>query len=223
MNTTQAKTFTPAQQSIVAELCLTHDLDPSQISFDGDALVPIFDYEAVSSLSLRVTDIKDIDVYISERDDTGRSTAKCTVTLPSGQTRSVEDSAELGEVTGSGRKIETIRDADGIAQNRASRRGIRSVGVNLYNAHKAFIKFGGIAKGTTAGDPRAPNYREIHVLAEELDLITEGDKTVYQNYLAALFAGVESSKDLDDLQLHQLLVNLRAMAGIKRRDQKSAA
>lgn len=225
MKNTKDKTFTQHQLEIVNELCAQHGLDPAQISFEGNNLTPIFDYEAVCALSLRLTDIASIDTVVKPIDPMRhlQSVAVCTVTLGDGRSRSVEDSAEVDEVVGNGLTIENKREADGMAQNRAVRRGIRSVGINLWNAHKTFMKNGGsITEGTTANDPRAANYREIHALATELDMISDGDRSVYANYLDASF-GVVSSKDLDDLQLHQLLVNLRVMVGLKRRSQQQAA
>lgn len=231
--TTTDKTYTKLQLRIVAELCQAHGLEPSQISFDGDGDTPIFDYEAVCALSLKLTDIVAIDCKMLEptvnalpvglvQGSVRISNAECTVTLPDGRTRTCVDSAQVGETAG-GRVFSTPREADGLAQNRAVRRGIRSVGINLWNAHNAFMRNGKATDGTLDSDPRTPNYREIHALATELDLIVDGDKSVYRNYIAASFAGVQSSKDLDDLQLHQLLVNLRLMAGLKRREQKAAA
>lgn len=220
----QTTNFTLEQQPIVNEICKLHGLEPEQISFEGKELTPIFDYEAVCALSLKLTDIQAIDCQIKSNPLTTfpdklpvlGSIAVCTVILPDGRSRTVEDSAEVGEEIAPGLKIETRRDADGMAQNRAVRRGIRSVGINLYNAHRLFVKTGSIAQGHTRHDPRLPNYNEIHALATELDLIVGADKTAYRRLMAELCDGVESSKDLNDIQLRQFLVTLRAMAGQQR-------
>src|SRR5688572_26727066 len=113
---TKHKTYTQDQLQIVNELCSVHGLDPSQISFEGDALNPIFDYEAVCALSLKLTDIKTIDCEIKASENIIRSVGVCTVILMDGRSRTVEDSAEIGELLGNGEKIESRRDADGIAQ-----------------------------------------------------------------------------------------------------------
>jgi hypothetical protein len=118
MNTqnTNSHTGISRQQDIVRELCETHGLDPSQISFDADGETPIFDYEAVCALSLKLTDINAIDCKIVGRhgfpvDGDGSyanvSTAECTVILPDGKSRTVQDSAFVGELIGPDMKVET--------------------------------------------------------------------------------------------------------------------
>lgn len=229
---TQTYTGNDQQKRIVEELCRVHSLDPSQVSFEGDSDTPIFDYEAISTLSLRLTDIKDLDCGITDRnvvqmeigDFTGtRITATCRVTLPDGRSRSVEATATVGEILAPGLQIATVADAEGVAQNRAARRGIRSVGVNLWRAHQAFMRNGERAAGTTDNDPRAPAYREIHVLAEKLDLIVDGDRKAFDHYLAEMFDGVTSKTDLNDIQLQQLITSLRAMASVLSRSNQRAA
>lgn len=210
-----SRKYTPEQARIVKELCGLHNLDESQISFDGTELTPIFDYEAVCALSLRLTDIHSIDCWISDHGtaDSEMVTAKCKVTIPDGRSRTCEANAQLLERLGDGNLIETHQMAEAIARARAVRLGIRSVGVNLWNAHRKFAETGEIAEGHTRHDPRLPAYNEIHVLAEKCDLIVDADRRGYEVFISEMFPGKSSAKDLDDLQLRQLLVSLRAVAG----------
>lgn len=211
--------YTNQQLSLVQELCRMHGLLPDQISFDGAELQPIFDYEAVCALSLKLTDIQVIDCEITDRSEDGISTAKCTVTLPDGRSRVVEDSSEVGENFGFNLRIDSVRAADGLAQNRAVRRGIRSVGVNLYKAHLAYKETGQIAGGHLNHDPRAATYREIHVLASELDLIVDGDKTKYHQYIAENYDGRTSAADLNDIELERMRITFRSLARLQRGKQ----
>ncbi len=208
--------YTNAQLTLVQELCLMYGLMPDQISFEGNDITPIFDYEAVGCLSLKLTDIHTIACEISGRDDDGTSTAKCTVTLPDGRSRIAEESAAIGEKLGNGVVIETAREADGIAQNRAVRRGIRSVGVNLYKSHLQFKEKGEITSGTMKADPRQPIYAEIHIRAAELDLIVDGDKSKYEEHIAELYDGRTSAADLNDLELQGLLRSFRSLARLSK-------
>ncbi|HEV7700304.1 MAG TPA: hypothetical protein VGO43_08765 [Pyrinomonadaceae bacterium] len=220
---------TAAQKGIIHELCSKFELiDPSQISFDGDDTTPIFDYEANSILSIELTDIKHLDCEIVDRDIaqaeigdfTGtRCTAKCTVTLPDGRTRSVTETAYVGEEI-NGRKLATVREADGIAQNRASRRGIRSVGVNLWNSILKFLRTGQKATGNTEIDPRNTFYSEIHVIAEEIGLIVNGDRSRYEEFIAEEFKGITSSSELDDQQIVVLRDLLRSVRRSMRLSQQ---
>lgn len=210
-----SRKLTPEQARIVKEMCDLHGLDETQISFDGTELTPIFDYEAVCSLSLKLTDIPSIDCWISDHGSAEDEmvTAKCKVTVPDGRSRTCEANAQLLEKLPDGGIVETFQMAQAVARARAVRLGIRSVGVNLYNAHRKFVETGEIALGHTRHDPRLPAYNEIHVLAEKCDLIVDADRRNYEAFISEMFPGKTSAADLDDLQLRQLLVSLRAMAG----------
>lgn len=218
MNTNE-KTFTSAQRPIVAELCETHGLEASQISFDGDSIVPIFDYEAVSALSLKLTDIQTLDCEITNRNQKHRTTAvaSCTTILPDGRTRIVEDSAAIGEIV-AGKTLTTIREADGVAQNRASRRGIRSVGINLWNAHKAFVASGKPQAGTFDEDPRILQVKEIHKIADNLGYSREE----YEQLIASGYDGRTSTSDLNDIERQNFLRLLRSLERIHNAKQKAA-
>jgi len=220
---TQPKTFTPDQRQIVNELCTTHGLAPEQISFDGDALNPIFDYEAACALSLKLTDIASIETKVKDRDPMRhqQAVAVCTVTLPDGRTRTVEDSAEIGEEYAPGLSIETRRDADGMAQNRAVRRGIRSVGINLYNAHKAFMQTGEATPGSTDIDPRTTLVKEVHALAGPNELDYTRDE--YEELIAAGYDGRTSTTDLTDKELENFAKLLRSLRRVQRSRQEFKA
>lgn len=208
-----SRKYTPEQAAIVKEICEMHDLEATQISFEGPETTPIFDYEAVCALSLKLTDIQDIDCWISDRGDADTEivSAKCTVTVPGGRTRTCEGSAQLLERLGDGNVVETYAQAEALAQSRAVRRGIRSVGVNLYNAHRKFLATGQVAASHTDHDPRAPVYAQIHILATELDLIIDGDKTRYRQYIAENFDGRTSARDLTDFELQRMLTSFRSL------------
>jgi len=214
---TQQRTLTHTQHEIVKELTEMHGLDPAQISFEGNDPTPIFDFEAVCLLSLKLTDIQDITCEISDRDlESQIVTARCSVRLPDGRTRVSQDSARMYEPFADGGTIDSLRMADNVAQARAVRRGIRSVGINLWHAHKKFRESGQVALGHTRHDPRKPQYEEIHVLAGNLGLIDGAGKEAYKKFLAETFDGRTSAKDLDDDDLQRFLITLRAMDRVKR-------
>lgn len=216
--------FTTEQMTLVKEFEAFYGIDESQISFDGDDPNPIFDYAAVSHLSLRLTDIEDIECWIVSRDPRdNRSTAKCKVTLPDGRTRSVEGSAAIDEILYDTEKINTWSVADSTAQSRASRLGIRAVGINLVKAHRDYVKSGKVTPGHTNSNPLKPYYDEIHVLAENLGLIVAGDKSEYRKFLAETFGGKESCLDLEGSQLQQLLNTLRTLDRVRRSRKEVAA
>lgn len=219
---TQDKTYTKAQLSILKEYGDLYGLDASQISFDGADTNPIFDHNAVSVLSLRLTDIQDISP--TEILDDGRTVSVFGSTrLPDGRSRGSIGSCQVGEVLANGQTVENPQVALGVATSRCFRQGIRNVGINLHAAHQHFKKTGEVAPGHTNSEPRNPNYAELHMLAAELDLIVDGDKTKYTEYLAENYDGRTSAKDLNDVELQRLLIQFRSLARLKRQQTPKAA
>lgn len=217
---TGPRTYSAAQSLLLTELHTYHGIEADQVSFDGDDPTPIFDFTAISRLSLRVTDIKEIDCYIASHDpQNARVTAKCRLILPDERSRSVEASASIGEEIGPdeyGKTIDSWQLAESVAQSRASRLGIRSVGINLLKAHRDFVKTGQPTAGRDDIDPRKPHYDEIHQLAENLQLIVKGDKSEYRLLLSSTFNGKDSARDLSDAELQQFLTTLRALDRVRR-------
>lgn len=211
--TNPTKVLTLGQRNIVDEYVNLHGLDELQISFEGDETTPIFDYEAINALSLKLTDIQIIDCEISERDfETEIVTSRCTVTLPDGRSRTSEDSARVGDPFGNGKTVDTLRLAEQLAQTRAVRRGIRSVGINLHRAHEQWKRTGQTVGGHTNHDPRKTLYDEIHLYAEQAGYIIGKDKTEYEKFIAESYDGRTSARDLDDTELQRLNVTFRSFA-----------
>jgi hypothetical protein len=150
---TGSQPLTEEQRRIIAELVQVHGLDPSQISFDGFDSTPIFDYEAVSTLTLKLTDIQHLDAIILGRTieeinsfPTSVCKASCLVTLPDGRTRSVEETAYVGEVV-NGRTLETTRDATAWLRTVQFAAGSAASAINLWRAHQAFMRTGASGRG----------------------------------------------------------------------------
>lgn len=214
-------TLTPQQAVIVKEYVDVHGLQPEQISFDGTDTTPSFDHNAISVLSLKLTDIQDISP--TEILNDGKTiTVFGKTSLPDGRSRGSIGSCHIGETLANGQKVANEQVALGVATSRCFRQGIRNIGVNLHAAHQQFIKTGEIAVGHTSRDPRHAVYAELHMLATELDLIVDGDKSRYRRYLAENYDNRESAKDLNDLELQKLLTSFRSMARILRHDKEAA-
>jgi hypothetical protein len=212
------RSLSPEQAQLVRELTETYELDAAQIAFEGESLDPIFDYEALNSLRLALTDIRDIDPSIEERDESrGIVTVKCRVVLSDGRTASALESAMIGEVMPNGRPIETLRQAQNVAQARALRRGIRSVGVNLLRAHRQFMLSGETQKGAVDAEFSTSRGREIHALATEWGHIRGTERSAYQDFIERIFgSGKRSSLDLSEIQRSQLATMYRSMLKARR-------
>lgn len=211
----QKNQFTHDQQHIVDQYVSMHGLSPEQISFDENSLVPSFDHNAISVLSLRLTDIHDISPTRTLNDGSTITVFGQTV-LPDGRTRGSIGSCKIGETLANGKTASNDQIALGVATSRCFRQAIRNVGIDLHKAHLQFLATGDVAQGNTRQNPRQPINAEIHMLATELDLIVDGDKKEYRRLMAEMFDGIESSTELNDLQLHQFRVSLRAMAARQR-------
>lgn len=218
------RTFTKEQAETVRQYQEMHGIEPSQISFDEDNTSPSFDHIAISVLSLKLTDIQDISpTEIRTEAETGLVTVFARTTLPDGRSRGSIGSCQIGEVLANGETVTTGSQASGVATSRAFRQGIRNVGIDLHAAHRRYVETGSIAAGHTRRDPRATNYAELHVLASELDLIIDGNKTKYHEYLAENFDGRTSSKDLTDIELQRLLITFRSLSRLSRKTTGAAA
>lgn len=202
-----SKKFLSKEQSeLVNEFVTAYNLSPEQISFDGTSTEPIFDYEALNVLRLRLTDLQDTDPWIAERNEAlGIVTAKCTVTLADGRTASDLGSAQIGEIMPDGGQIKNFIQGQNVALARALRRGIRSAGINLLKAHKQFLETGELVSGLVHEETLSKIGREIHALAGEWGHIKGKDKTAYQDFIENVFGtGKRSTLDLNDIERSQL-------------------
>jgi len=214
--------FTAAQAAIVQEYVDVHGLSPEQISFDDGGTTPSFDHNAISVLSLKLTDIQDISP--TEILNDGKTvTVFGTTTLPDGRSRGSIGSCAVGDMLANGQTVTNVQTAIGVATSRCFRQGIRNVGINLHSAHQRFIDSGEIVAGHTRQDPRNPVYAEIHILATELDLIVDGNKDKYKAYIAENYDGRTSARDLTDMDLHRLLISFRSLTRLRRNENRRAA
>lgn len=212
-----SKNLTLEQKNIVAEFVQHHGLEARQISFDGDSLEPIFDYEALNYLRFKLTDIESTAPQIEERNEiTGFVTARCVVVLPCGRSSSDLGTAQVNEKLHDGSHIENLLEAQNVAIARALRRAIRSVGVNLFKAHREWLETG--QPVTAEVDPEFVSAigKEIHKLANEWGHISGRDKTKYQEFIERMFgAGKRSTLDLNDIEKSQLANIYRQMLNSK--------
>lgn len=224
------KILSNEQQQIADEFVSTYNFEYSQISFEGDTTEPIFDYEALNVLRLRLTDIQMTEPEIVERNTMlGIVTAKCTAILPDARSASDLGSAQFatfdteqrqltqGEIMPDGSQIGSMLQAQNVALSRALRRAIRAVGVNLFKSHQEFKQSGSITLADIDEEFQSPVGKEIHKLAAEWGHISGKDKTQYQEFIERMFgSGKRSTLDLNDIEKSQLANIYRNM--LKSRD-----
>ena len=209
MNNT-AKTLTSAQLAIVDSYQSHYEIEPGQISFDGDGIIPSFDHEAISILTLRLTDLADISPTQVVEDSSTQWTVYSKATLADGRSRGGFGTCRTGETLANGTVVTNESVAKGVATARSFRQTLRNVGIDLHKCHQRFLQTGEVASLEALQHPRAAQYREVHRHAAALRYIVGDDDSLFRGYLAGLFDGRTSKDDLTDIELHRLLVNLRA-------------
>jgi hypothetical protein len=218
------KVLTLAQEEIVREFCEDHGLSAKQISFEGaEAVEPIFDFDALSLLALKLGDIPYLGVEPGQIDSpNGIATSMCEVRLSSDYARRVFGSSLIGEVMPDGEPVADLKQALDISQARALRKGLRAVGFDPLKEHYAWkaanetlvLNLPSNAPLNEAEALRKRELAEIHILAKDAALINdEGDKTRYYAMLNILFPETTSATEMDEVQRSQWIAALR---GLKR-------
>ncbi len=215
-NNEQEKLFNAAQLAIAKSYEEHYGISAEHLSFEGSGNVPSFDHEAISILSLRLTDLADIrPISISAEED--RVIVFSEAVLQDGRKRGGFGSCSIGERLANGSTADSRIAAEGVALSRSFRQVLRNVGIDLHRSHQRFLQTGEIVSyDGPLQHPRAAQYREIHALATELGFISEKDDALFRGYIAGLFNGRTSKEELTDIEVHTLQVNLRANVEAKR-------
>lgn len=213
--------LTLEQEDFVREFTYLYGIERWQISFENERLEPIFDFDALSTLALKLSDISSIVVEPGDIDaHLGIATSSCEVKLPDGRLRLVFGSAMMGEQMPNGGNIVDLKQALDVSQARALRKGLRAVGWDPVRAHREtkseYNRQNPASPVSTTPSPedelRKNELAEIHILAKELGLIDEkGDKTKYRTLIGVYFPGVESSEKMNGVQRAQLIATFRAL------------
>lgn len=221
------RTLSKAQHDLQNEFCDTYNLKPEQIGFDGESLDPIFDFDALALLSIKLCDLPHVETDLGSLDRlNGLATARGIVGLPNGNTRKIFATAMLGELMPDGEPIKDVNQAIQVARARAFRTVLRAVGFDPVAAHRVFKESGGTQLLELAPvDPRLKQLAEIHLHAQAQNLIVVGgdgfvNKTLYQARMATFCNGKTSCKDMTDEERSIWLNCLRAWskaAGVTRR------
>lgn len=220
------RSYSKEQRAIQKEFIDAYSFAPEQISFDGESLDPIFDFDALALLSTKLCDLPQIDLGLGSVDRSiGLATAVGVVILPNGSCRKIFAAAQVGEEMPDGEPIKDINQAINIARARALRNILRAVGFNPVRAHRVFTDSEGMQMMELVPvDPRLKQLAEIHLHAQALDLIVVGpngflNKERYQQRMAMICDGKTSCRDLTDEERAKWLQSLRAWskaAGLKR-------
>ncbi len=217
---TSPQTLTKAQLELQREFCRDYGFNPNQISFDGDE--PIFDFDALSVLSMRLCDLPDIHIDLSQVNaQLGLATSTGLVVLPGGKTRKTFAAAIVHEEMPDGNPIRDMGQAIAVSRARALRIVLRAVGFDPVAAHKVFKSSNGTRKLELLPiDLRTRELAEIHMLAQALDFIVVNgggfiNKIIYQRTMTTYFPERTSARDMTEQERAQWLNILRAFTKAK--------
>jgi hypothetical protein len=216
----KTKVFTLSQEQLVREFTEKYGITREQVSFDGVGLEPIFDYDALSLLTLLLTDIPSIRVEPGDFNPmVGLATAMCMVTLVDGRKRETYGHAMVGEVLHDGTTILDMGEALTMVRSRSLRSGLRMVGFDPVKAHRQSQK--GQAQPTDFVDQRNKQLARAHALGEELGYIVGDNKLAWQNQIGIYFKGKSSSAELNELELSQWVAMLEGWSSARSRSMSS--
>jgi hypothetical protein len=224
------RSYSRDQHNIRKEFMDAYGFNVDQIGFEGNSLDPIFDYDALTVLSVKLCRIPDLCVEPATIDRLqGLAQSRVVVMLPGGEMRKTFSTAWVGEEMHDGEPIRDIIQAVQVCKARGFRDGLRIVGFNPVLAHREFVKTGQVLELSPI-DPYLKELAEIHLHAQSLDLITaSGDgfinRVPYQQRLAKHFNGKTSAKDLTDAERSQWLQLLRGWSKARQvaRNREAAA
>jgi len=220
--------YSREQRAIQKEFIDAYSFSAEQISFDGASLDPIFDYDALSVLSVTLCRIPDLSVEPAVIDRLqGLAQSRVVVILPAGESRRTFSTAWVGEEMPDGEPIRDIIQATKVCRARGLRDGLRIVGFDPVAAHREYQSTGQILELSPI-DPYLKQLAEIHLHAQSLDLIVAGgdgfiNKVAYQQRLAKHFNGKASAKDLTDAERSQWLQLLRGWSKARKVTANRAA
>jgi hypothetical protein len=205
---------TDLQARIAREFCDAYGLSPEQIWFDDDSNEPIFDFEALSLLTLHLANFRDIAVAKEDVDfEKGIATCSCTIIDDRDNKRQTFTTCFVGESLDKekdGRKVEDLPTAISVARTRALRQGLRLYGFDPLRAHRQ-QQAGQAIKHAEPINQRTLKVREIHALATEMNYIKGGDKSAYRELLSVYYKGRTSTSELTDAEVEQFAAILRGL------------
>src|SRR4051812_4871826 len=112
-----AKRWSIDQEALALEFQQAYGIEPKQISFDGEQLEPIFDFEALNRLVHTLGNFPMISTDLNQVDrEANLVTATCDIAVPDGRMRHVSAGAVIGEVLPNGSIIQDVAQALNVAQ-----------------------------------------------------------------------------------------------------------
>src|SRR5882724_3337369 len=128
--------LTRDQRAILKDFCETYGFDEKQIGFDGASVEPIFDFDALSALSLRLCNLPKLSVTF-DRFEGHFAFANVSVKLANGNEREFPACARMGELMPDGEPATEPVQLANLARSRALRIGLRAATFDPVKSHAA--------------------------------------------------------------------------------------
>lgn len=198
--------MTPEQ--IKEQFKAAYDIDPEQIFFDEKGS-PFFDHEALQLLAIKLApQVRNIEIELAQLSKADRFVvASCSVYLEDGRARTTTGSVLLSTAGSEEDENKAFESAVLLANSRALRSGLRSIGFDPIKAHLAAQNGNVIElKPRTAADEFTITQKAIHALRDEMNLADD----VYRRYLI-LATKKSSTKQMNEQEIRQALTYLQAL------------
>lgn len=214
------RNLTIEQETLVRAFGEAYAIDRNNISFDGNKPEPIFHFDALMQLALTLADFKELSVTPGDINVThGIATAEGMVRLPDERVIRMFGSCLVGDTFHDGTSVTDISNALEVARARALRSVLRGIGFDPVRAHnEQKSDFAVVVKDVD--QMRVKDLKEIHALADEVGLISDGDDSRYRHLISIYFPGMSSAASMDAQQRAQLIAVLR---GIKNSRENNAS
>ncbi len=210
--TRPARRLNLKQESLVREFQHCYDINPGQISFDGESGAPFFHFEALAQIVTALTCFAELSVQQVEINHThGHATSEASIRLQDGRIVSSFGSAFINESLPEDQVIDNFQTALDVSRARALRSALRMVGFDPLRAHEAAKQHAGpsVPQITSEEAQRNKELAEIHLLADEAGLRAPDD-TKYRSLISTFFGGLDSARDMDARQRAQFIAMLRS-------------
>lgn len=206
-------------KELVVELIETYDLGESNVSVKPNGEI-VFDLEGLQIMTSKLcTDLVNDELAIRPfHEDQKYFYCDSILTLKGGRTVKRSGVAMIGEQLGD-EIISNFQQAQSIAAGRAYRNGLRAIAFDPIRAHR--LKTSGFTLiAETEDEARITLRKELHALAHDLGYIVGANNDKYRELLRVMYNGRTSSTELNDEEIQQLVLFLRASKRARQRAEQ---
>jgi hypothetical protein len=211
---TPRRSWSLKQEARAREFVAAYGISYEDIIFFDDTDTPFFLFEALAQIINALADFTSLSVTKPDLDE-GKGIVTCEAEITSEHSRLFKSfgAAIIGEPL-PGQAVADLSKALDLARARALRSALRLAGFDVVRAHEQSKQQGAqneAPRPSPEAEQRNRELAEIHIIAEEANLIVGDDKTAYYKQLSVFFPHVSTAGDLNAKERTQFIAILRAI------------